>query len=165
MEQAQLAPLQIPLAAMGIEQLTTGQIQGHGVDAEVAAGQVVAEGTEAHQRVFRRLGVGLGAGGGHIQQHGLPFDHQLQLHRAVGAVFLGSPQGPGGEGPLQPPHEIAGAALHHQVQIGHPPPGVVVHPMQEEVAHGTAHQGQAPLTGHRLEHGRQGGGNAGNVHA
>ena len=56
---------------MGIQQLTTGQIQGNRIDAEIAAGQVVLQDAGGHKGVFAGLGVGLAAGRSQIEQHAM----------------------------------------------------------------------------------------------
>ena len=88
MQKAQLAQLQIRLASMGIEQGAAGQIQGHGVDAEITPGQIIGQRAEAHLRIFGWHRVGLAAGGGHIQQHLLAVQIEFELNGAVCPVLL-----------------------------------------------------------------------------
>ena len=66
MEEAQAPALQVGQAAMGIEQLAAAALkhQGHGIDAEIAAGQVVLQHARANTGVFAGFGVGLAAGRG-----------------------------------------------------------------------------------------------------
>lgn len=144
MEQAQLAPLQIRLAAMGIEQGTRAragacQHQGHGVDREVAPGQIVCQGPKAHLGVLGGHGVAFLPGRGHIQQQGLGRHHKLQLHRAVGAMDLAAadrtPKAPLGQLLRQLLHQGRPTALHHQIQIEQPAPGIVMHPVQQQIPH------------------------------
>ena len=116
---------------MGIQQLTTGQIQGNRIDAEIAAGQVVRQATKAHQGVFGRHRIQLATGPGHIEQHDFAGQIELQLHRAVGPMLLGAPHQGGAELLHQGRHQASRLPLHHQIQIGQAPPGVVVHPVQQ----------------------------------
>jgi hypothetical protein len=69
---------------MGIDQahLITLQQQGHGVDTQIASGQVGVERAGHHLRVAAWFGVVLEASGGQIQQQ----ITAAQLHRAVGRV-------------------------------------------------------------------------------
>jgi hypothetical protein len=78
---------------MGIEQLPTGQIHGHGVDAEVAPGQIVCEAAERDPWIVRRHWVSLGPGGSHVEKHRLPSDHELQLNGAKSTMLPGGTRG------------------------------------------------------------------------
>jgi hypothetical protein len=67
-KKAQLPSGQIQLTSMGIKQGARGQVQGHGIDRQIAPGQIVLEGAELHHWVVARNGIGLGAGARHIQK-------------------------------------------------------------------------------------------------
>jgi hypothetical protein len=67
-KKAQLPSGQIQLTSMGIEQGARGQVQGHGIDRQIAPGQIVLEGAELHHWVIARNGIGLGASARHIQK-------------------------------------------------------------------------------------------------
>jgi hypothetical protein len=53
---------------------------------------------------------------------------------------------------LQPFHQRSRLTLHHQIEIRQSAPGVVVHAVQQQIAHGTAHQRQ-PLARRRSDQG------------
>ena len=69
MQQPQLAAAQIGLAAMGVEQRHTAlpHHQGHGVDAEIPARQIIRQAAESHAGILPGGGINLMAGTGQIQ--------------------------------------------------------------------------------------------------
>ncbi|KFC52602.1 hypothetical protein GY12_03525 [Micrococcus luteus] len=125
---AQHAGVQVPHAAEGVHELEGGQAQGHGVDGEVAAQQVVLEAVaEGHLRLAAGRVVLLGPIGG-----------DLELPAGLAEA----------DGPEPPPHVPRGvrpagagglgrvrAGIRGEVQVQRRPP-------QEEVADRAAHQGE-----------------------
>ena len=147
------------ITAQGIEQ------QGHGVDREVPPGQILLREPKRTRGFSPAHRVALPAGTGQIKQQRSVLQLQLQLHRAVGAMLLDRPsparapsagaadgRADGPRPPLRPAHSLRHrqrppSGLHHQVQIGYAPPGVVVDPVQQQVAHSPPHQGQPMACG------------------
>ena len=82
-------------------------------------------------------------------------------------VLLPNRHGPSNlirQGRRQPLHQVGGAALHHQIEIGQTAPGVLVVAVQQQIPHHTPHQRQA-LAGRGLHQGgQQLGGYVGDLH-
>ncbi len=140
MQEPQAAMAQIPLAAMGIKQLTAGQIQSDGIDAEITAGQIIPEASQRDLGIFGCHRIRFGTGRGHIEQHQLPANSQLQFDSPEVAVLLGSTQSARRQHLPQPRQKRTGTTLHYQIKIRHTAPGVVVDPMQQQIPYSPAHQ-------------------------
>ena len=171
MQQPQLAAAQIGLAAMGVEQRDTAlpHHQGHGVDAEIPARQIIRQAAESHAGILPGCGINLVAGTGQIQQQRPLLQVQFQFGRAIGGVLAvaedTSRSQPLDQAARQPVGGGNGGIpcldqgrFHHQIQIRHPLPGIVMHPMQQQVPHRPTHQGQPICRRRRREQGWQGGG-------
>ena len=77
---------------------------------------------------------------------------------AVGAGFEGVGQPYGGS------LGITGRPLHHQIEIGQAPPGILVDPVQQQIAHGPTHQGDRRPVRRRGQGLQQLGRHAGEIH-
>jgi hypothetical protein len=74
-------------------------------------------------------------------------------------VLLGGHDSGLGQG-LQPPHQVCRSPLDHQIKVGQAAPGVVVHPVQQQIAHRAPHQRQPRPAGRLQQQRRQRGWNA-----
>ena len=73
---------------------------------------------------------------------------QGHFNGAIGPVLLPR-QHRAGQTIRQPPRQQRGrrlcraVALHHQIQIGKPTPGIVMNTMEQQIPHGPSNQGNA----------------------
>ena len=84
MQKAQLACCQILLAMVKIDQFTSHQIEGHGVDREISASEIGLEGACSHHGVLSWGGVVLLSRRGQIQRYAI----KLKRDSAKRSVLL-----------------------------------------------------------------------------
>ena len=144
---AQDAGAQVGQAAAGVDELEVGQAQRHGVDGEVAAGEVPGEGVAiGHLGLARADLVGLGAVGGDLHDGGA----LARADGAEGPAHVPGGLAPGGQDLLG----LLGAGRGGQVQV-------VGGDAEEGVPHRPADQGDLVPGAHEgVPQGRQGGGQA-----
>ena len=138
MQKPQLSGCEVLLTMVEIDQLIAHQIEGHGIDREIAARKVSLESARLHHGILGKGGVVLLSRRRQIEGNSI----QLKRHRAEGPMLLNIGDAFRTDLANQFRDKRSGISLHNPVQIGHTRPGSTTALMQQLIAHDATDQRQ-----------------------
>ena len=121
-----------------IDQLIAQQIEGHGINREIAAPKVSLEGPRLHHGIHRKGGVMLLSRRRQIKGNSI----QLKRHRAESPMLLNIGDAFRTDLANQFRDKRSGISLHYPIQIGYTRPGSTTALMQQLIAHDATDQRQ-----------------------